>query len=58
MPSSRHRAITKGRNLKFRSPGPVEGQARNHGYQGLLSDSRLGPQMGGFKQNFYRVKVP
>ncbi len=27
---------------------------RNYGYQGLLSDGRLGPQMGGSKQpNFY-----
>ncbi len=33
----------------MRNPRPVEGRAKNYGYQGSLSDGRLGPQIGGFK---------
>ncbi len=52
--SSRHSVIPNERILKMRSSRPVDGRARNYEYQGSLIDSRLGPQMGGFKQhNFY-----
>ncbi len=48
-PSSRHGAMTNERNLTMRSPRPVEGRARNYGYQGSLSDGCLSHQMGCFK---------
>ncbi len=50
-PSSGHSAITNERDLKMRNPRPVEGRARNYGYQGSLSDSHLGSQLGGRKQH-------
>ncbi len=34
-------------NLKTISPRPVEGRARNYGYERSLSNGRLGAQMGG-----------
>ncbi len=38
------------------SPRTVEGRARNYGYQELLSDGRLGPQIGCHKRhNFYTL---
>ncbi len=46
--------ITNERDLTMRSPRPVEGRARGYGYQGPLSDSRLGSRTGGLEhQNSY-----
>ncbi len=54
MPSSRRSMIPNERNLKMLSPRPVNGRARNYGYQRLWTDGRVGPQMGGLKHpNFY-----
>ncbi len=53
-PSSGYSAITKERDLKMRSPRPVEGRAKNYVYQGSFSSGRLRLQIGGFKHpNFY-----
>ncbi len=41
----------------MRSSRPMEGRARNYGYQESLSDDRLRPQMGGFKHPNLRVRV-
>ncbi len=52
-PSSGHSAIMNERDLKVRSPQPVECRARNYGYQESLSDSRSDSQMGGHKQHYF-----
>ncbi len=54
MPSSGHSAIMKERDLKMKSPRPVESRAKKYEYQGSVNDGRLGFQMGDFKHpNFY-----
>ncbi len=41
-----------------RSPRPFEGRARDYGYQGSLSDGRLGPRSGGLNYlNFLAVAM-
>ncbi len=44
--SSRHSVILNERNLKMGGHQPVDGRARNDGYQGSLNDGRFGAQMG------------
>ncbi len=39
----------------MRSPRPVDGRARNYGYQGSLSDGRLGGSDGGLQTSKFSV---
>ncbi len=46
------------RNIEIRNPRPVEDREKNYGYQGSLSDSRLGSQIWRFQPpNKFLIKV-